>query len=440
MVKPMDAVRGGIEVFVRRLRSPATIYFLANALSRGGFVLLIPLYSRRLNQSEYGDFTLVQSLLSLAPVLSGATTLAASRFYFDSSDPTTSRRRVGAVAIGSFIIGSAVALALEGAACFLTGPAGLVNTSHWSRTLLTAVVVALLGGAVGGIPAQFYRDSQRPISAAIYQLLEFALVATFGVLFVAVWRRGLAGAVEALSLAYASLGLVSLIFTFRVLRGRWQWPVLREALGFSLPFVPHLAASWLQAVADRWVLKFAGSAAELGPYGIASQLSLPATMVVQAWNMERAARTGELFRSGGLLAIEPHMARIRTTYLKAWAVPALMTILAIPVLRLAVGRNFASAMSYLPALVAVGLVDALWNPHQHVLYYAGESRIIALITIAGAIATIALSWVLIRVLGPWGAVLGRAAGSIAKTAGIWVGAQFCFRSAGELAAKKSYQA
>lgn len=398
---------------LRRLRSPSVIYLLANALTRLGAFALIPLYVRRLDETAYGDYVLAQTVLALAPALALGMPMAIARFYFDAEDLTVARRRFGSVARWTMVLSAGVAALCALAVFFVPAGTGLV-----SRRAMWLLDVAVLGNVVYGIPSQHTRNAQQPVIAVAFQLSEFVLLVGTGILFVAGLGRGFTGAVESLAVTYAVLGLVGAVYILRAVDGSLSPALLRESLRLALPYVPHFLAQWVQSAADRWSLKLAGQDASVGTYGLASQLSMPPQMVVSAWYLERAAVMGEGFRSGGLRRLGEMLPRARHTFLLMAVVPSVLVVLGIPVLRLIVPRE--GVFLYLPALLLVGVVDALYYPHQLVLYYAGRSRLLAGATVASAVATIAAVWIFVPPFGMWGAVMARLVSTATKTGIVWV--------------------
>jgi O-antigen/teichoic acid export membrane protein len=412
-----------LRVALARLRGPAAIYLGAAVLARIGFILLIPLYSRKLNAAEYGDYVLAQTAMSLAPAFVMGLPAALSLFYFDSSDRALSRKRVGAVAKLTVIVTFSVAAVVQLLILLLVPGSATGLFARWS---LTCVLVAAAGGVLAIVPVQFLRDSQQPLVAAVFQMTEFFLVVGTGLLFVSVLGRGLQGSLEALAVTYTVLGVASIFFTYAYLGGTLSRRLSKKALRFSTPYIGHFLALWVQGAADRWTMKLVGSGGSLGPYSLASQFSTPTTLVVGAWNLERGPRTGELYREGGLMAIRRDMRRMVQSYFVASALPSLAVLGAIPFLRLLIGTGFYSALVYLPALLLFNVIDALYLPCFLVVYYDSKSRWISMVTGISAVASIALSAALVPLFGVWGAVLARGAASVLRTSSMGFAATRCF--------------
>ncbi len=406
------------------LRQPATIYMAASVLARGAGILLIPLYSRRLSAAEYGDYALGQAMILIASNLLSVGMLAAvPRFYFDSKDPKAAEARSGSVArwfaLVTFLGGVVSQLLIFVFASDET-------TGLLGRWALSCLVWASVGQAVTYVPAQYYRALQRPFKAAAFQLGEFLLVCTMAIIMVVVLDRGLGGAFEALALAYAVTGIVSCSIIFFVVQGRLDTAVLRDALRFSLPFVPHFLANQGQMVADRWVLKLMGLGAGLGAYSVASQITSPVGMISLAWNDAEVPKLGEHYREGGMKKVRAVFRKFARSYVLVSALAGIGVLLLMPIAWFLVGEELRGAFWMVPPLLLIMIIEAVFNPAISVVYYASRTEMIPKITISTGVLNVLLNLGFIAWLGVPGALVARGLSSSYRTIAGFVAAKRCF--------------
>ena len=411
----------------RRVLGGAAIYFGATLLARAGAILLIPIYTRRLTREEYGDYALAQTLIAFLPTFLSLGLLSAmARYYYDDKDVGASRDKAGAAARAMVLVSLVLALVAQ-AAIVVLAPAGRVGLG--GRWELTCILWAGVGSSFAAAPAIYLRASQRPLSAAAFQLGQFASNTAAGIVLVAVLNRHLRGSIEASALAYGVDGLFGLLFIGVALKGRVTVQRIREALRFSLPFVPHFAANQLQQISDRWTMKLEGMQAPLGSYALASQLTAPTFMAVIAWNDADTATMGEIFRARGLRGIGEELGRIRRGYVLAALVPGALITVALPVLALIVGGRFAGALWMIPFMCASMLVECLYFPYANVVFFASRTSLIPKITITSGLLNVALNLVLIRVMGVGGAIVARALSMGCRSLAMWLAARRCLREA-----------
>lgn len=410
----------GIRRLLALARGPAAVYLWASVVSSGAGLVLIPIYTRRLSLAEYGDYVLALTLIAVLPtVLTLGMTSALARFFFDTPDREEGRRRVGGVARAMILLAVGLALPIEGLVLALGQPDGL-----WGRWELSCILWAGVGGALAQIPSVYLRAAQRPYPAAALQLVQFFSVVGGGVVLVVLLGRGLRGAIEAYALAYVVNGLIAAVFVVLALPGRPSRTLFGEAMALALPFVPHFLANQAHVVSDRWTFKAYGFENSLGGYSLASQLVLPASVVVGAWNDAESPRIGEAYRDGGMPGLRSTYRGALKSYGLAAAIPVGGLLLLLPLLPYALGDSFVAFLKWVPVLGLGVIVETFYYPNANVLFFAGRVRSIPLVTIASATTNVVLNVVLIPLVGLPGAVVARlAAGSVRSVAIGWVAAR-----------------
>ena len=394
-------------------RSPATIYLGAAILARVGSLFLIPLYTRRLTLEEYGHYALLLTLINLlSTFLSAGLVAAIPSEYFSRKDRAEGKRRASEVARWTVVLTlGAGALLLAGVECFAPGS----SEPLLDRDSLRLAIVGGAGTAISTVPWTLLRSEQRPYAAAAFQLLQFITMTGAGLILVAVLDRGYAGAVEAAALAPVLSGLASLIYVVRLPKSGLRFALLRRALRFALPFLPHTAAQWLLGAADLWILGKAGFEQELGGYSLAAQMVVPVNMVIAAWNLHIGPEMGERFRAGGVREMRTHLPRVRLSYVGAAVIPASALLLVLPLVAWVVGPEFETAVGFVPFLLLAVLPDTLYFADFHIVYFSGRSWWIGGATMTAAVVNVCLGLLLIPSLAANGAIVARVAGALVRS-------------------------
>lgn len=434
MSSPPGRLRAGWQRLLDLARKPAFIYLVAALINRVSAVVLIPIYTRRLSLASYGDYALALTLSTvLSLVFSLGLASSVSRFYFDGADRDLALARSGSVArwVTVLVLGWMVALA---AVVVLAVPAG--GDGVVSRRAMLCVVVASGGAALGPVPLVFLRAVQRPYLVALLQFFELLASTGFGILFVVHLNRGFIGSVEALAASGALNGAIAAIFIWGTLRGRLDPKLLVAGIRFSAPFLLHAVANWVQSAGDRWALKVAGWDSDVGRMALAVQLTQPVGMPGSALADAEFARVGEIFRDDGMAGVDRDLRSARLRYLLVTVVPALLLVVALPLVRMFVGPVAAGGTLVLvPLLCLVAIVDVQFFPHQLVVYYASRTRWMVVVTFATLLANVGLMALLVPAFGAFGAVAARGGGSLARSTSMWLAARACLKQT--LAAEKS---
>ena len=283
-------------------------------------------------------------------------------------------------------------------------------------------------GATGTLAADsLLRAQEKATAVSLLQVGEFALTAVLGAVLVGVKGWGLTGALVATALASGITGIVAAGYVLTREAAPITRELVREAMRLSFPFIPHFLAVWAQSVSDRWILGATAGAASLGPYSVGAQLSSPCALVVSAWNQDRGTRTGELYSREGLTGLRAQMTRIRLGYVAASLLPAIPLLLGMPLLRLFVGARMEGGLVFVLPMIVVLTVEALYHPHNNVVYFSGHVAWVPAVTGLSAVVSVAAGFLLIPSFGSLGAILARGVGASVRTLAMWLAAERCFR-------------
>ncbi len=385
----------------------ALLYTLTTVLSRAAILVLAPLYTRKLSPAEYGELALAQTLVGTLPTFVSLGLLSGlSRFFFEGASAAEGTQRAGGVARWIVVIAIGAALSLQATLLLIPLPgAGL-----WQMHELSCVVWGATGALMLGVPMVVLRSAQRAGLASVLQLLDFAVSLGSAIVLVAVLDRGTRGALEATGIAGLVSTIVCLVFVLSSMPGPLDRAVLRRALLFSLPYVPHFAANQLLLISDRWLLKFFGFDQELGVYSLASQLAAPITMVILAWNEAVSPRVGEDFRLRGVVALrEGEKTVVRSYFFLAVGVSAALVVFS-PLVLLIFGSAYGTALWFLPGLCLVMVIETFYYPYSNYLFFMNQTKAIPKITVVAAITNVLCNLLLIPFIGVAGAIISRAIG------------------------------
>lgn len=402
---------------VRSFLKNAFVYALGDLLLLASGIVLLPLYTRWLSQSEFGSLELLErvgELLAIALVLRGVPQGVIVLHRQARSDEERGR-----------VLGAGVLLALASAAigtAFLALLAALVSDGLQlpSGTLLS---VAVLASLVEGVAIVIQAANQARTESTIYVTVALGLFLTkvlLCIVLVAFLGWGIWGVVAA-SLVRALLFAVVLIG--REWRRGMLWPdrdALRELLHFAWPFVPTGLCFFVLNSADRFFLVRYVDQAEIGIYGLGYRLATLAGMVSMAplfrvWSarMHDVARTPQGPRA---------FARMATYLLGAYLFAGLgLCLFQHDCVRLLAGDAYAASGAVVaPVVLAYGFCGAS-TLFDAAFYVMRQTRFKIRIALASTVIMLALYITLIPTLGLLGAALATLGGFICHaTLTYWV--------------------
>lgn len=248
-------------------------------------LLLVPLFAHHLKTEGYGALALLALFSTVAKIVFRLGLDAGFfRVHYDQPDDASRKRLAGTVAL----FGAAVGAALLALTALLARPLSFLlfgdepAPARW--VVLAAADVAV--GTLAFVPLGLLRIRERPGLFSAFSvgrhlvnlLLKVALLrAGWGVEGV-LWSDVAATAVFVLALLPTLRGQVTASFAV---------PLLKDALGFGLPKVPHGLFVQIQNLADRKILDLFVSRADVGlyhmGYTLGTAVKFPLSAFEPAW-------------------------------------------------------------------------------------------------------------------------------------------------------------
>ena len=361
---------------------------------------MAPLLLARLSVSEYGIYALLLTVYTLGPaMLSLGLYGAIARFYFDTKDTAERHRVIAALVVahaGTVLLVTAVIdLVLS---ISVTSIAGIPYV-YFRLILWAAAASALYEGA-----AAYWRAAERPLAVAVAGITSVCATTGGMASLLFFTTLGLKGVLIGLGVGQGLVALTMLALVLRETGVSWNFPLLKAALAFSLPLIPHFVSGWLLRAADRWILDIYRSQAEVGAYFLAVQLTSLISLVMFSTNDAIAPRLLARFRDDGRAGAQAFHARIFPLYLMTSAGLAAGAILVGPLAAAIVSHGKITHISLVMSLLACGFVaSTLYVPFANSFFALKTTRYLFLLTMSSAIVSLLLNLLLIPFLGAVGA-------------------------------------
>lgn len=383
----------------------AAVYAVGGTLPRAVGLITLPIYTHVVVPAQYGTFSLLVTISSAVAILfSLGLDVAILRIFFQlTGDPRRQQQFVNSVWAVLIVVPFSAAIVIGIAAWPLIG-----HSRFDGLDLLLALVGAASGVAATTVPLAVLRAEQRLRRFLIVTAVATITNSGISLLFVAGFGWGVRGwliaAIVANSITFA---IAVLVVPFRRPHPVNR-PLIREALKFGAPLVPHSLAHWALQVADRAVIAGIVSSAALGVYSLASNLGLPVLMLVQSLNygfMPAYARAGAGHGSRRELddMVVLHAAVVGF-------ICAGCALLAPPFVHLVTPLSYGHAASLVPWIaLGYGFLGLYAIPMNGISLGAGKTTFVAAATLAAAGANIGLLYLLVPSGGIRAAAIASAA-------------------------------
>ena len=273
----------GLGSQLRRLGRHSAIYGIGGLVSRVIAVLLLPVYTRYLTPSDYGQ---IETLLALTTVmgllLRAGITSAFFRFYFDVDDDA-GRRRVLRTSFWFTMSAGTLGLLLLLA---LAGPlSSVLFGSDDAADLVRASGVALWATVNYEQLTALFRVEERSTAFVTASLANVFLTIGLTLWLVVVLEKGPLGVIVGNFSGTLIVYLVLLGYRREQLGLELDRGLLREMNRFGLPLVPTALFLWVTNFSDRFFLVKLADVAEAGLYSVGVRVASAMVLLLTAFRM-----------------------------------------------------------------------------------------------------------------------------------------------------------
>lgn len=382
-------------------------YGAASLIARATSLVLVPVYTRVLAPTDYGQLDLLTafgSLIQLTAALEVSQGLA--RHYADSSNDRE-RRALASTSLWFSILAYGVFLLI---AVAWANPLSILVIGRSEPGLLVAAAVWIGTGGIMYLVLNQLRWMLDPRGYAIVSVLGGIGSIAFSVVLVVVAHLGVLGVLVGGAVGNV-LGLALGLFRARSVYGAAFSPDrLRRMLSFSLPLVPSGIAVFVTLYIDRIAISRLMTTADVGLFGIGYRLASVSSLLTLGFQAAITPIVYSRYR-------EPEAASQLASLFRAFVAVALLMSLGLGMFADEIIRVLTTPGFYGGAVVAPILAPALLLSGMYVLApglaITKRTGVIALISVSGAILNTVLNLLLIPALGIQGAALATLIGAAA---------------------------
>lgn len=379
----------------------AALYLASGSASALISFFLLPVLTKYLSPADYGVveiFTTLSTCLTGILLVGGNTILA--KEYFDGDEAT----RAGLMGQLLGLLALTTAATTAGLTALVLAGCPLADWLSVGPAVLFGSVAFSAATAVVTLYTTLLQVEKRAALYACYvnskTLIEIGLTLVL-IIGVGLQWQGRFGGMLVGALAYAGFALM--VFLRRGVRLSFARPELRRLVTLGVPLVAAHVSVWAYSMVDRVMMSHQFDLATTGLYSVgfrfASVVSMAESAFSLAWmpfffeNIRRCdprtdARVLRLSVAyiGGLFAFALGFAGAAQ-----WLLPAM------------VNDRFDEARQFILVLCLAFCSCGAWKMFNGYLIAAGRTRLYGAITSATAILHVALTWWLLRRLGPMGA-------------------------------------
>ena len=266
----------------KRLFKSLGIYGLGDAATSLLNFLLLPVYTRYLTPAEYGVIALLVVLEAVVKILfRWGVDSAFMRLYYDCSDDRSRQSLTSTIFFFMLVLNGVLVLIASGSAPWLSG--WLFGTADQANILRLAFLNIFLISFFF-LPYSVLRIREQPKPVVALAFFRSATVLVTRLVLVIGVGLGVLGVVLADLLVSVVFVVVSSKWVLPFLRVTFSKDVLRDALKFGLPKLPHGFAHNAIALSDRYLLSLFVSINQVGVYLIGATFGLALKLLLGAFD------------------------------------------------------------------------------------------------------------------------------------------------------------
>lgn len=391
----------------RRFIKDSAIYSLPTFVSRGLAFFLIPVYTRVLSPSDFGQLDMLLAMGGLVNLVAAfEISQGFARLQSDERDPVAK----AAYASSAFWFTLACYLVFMTATLLYSSVLSLWLTGREEYVAVFRAAVIYI--AINGVFYQIQNQLRWELRSREYAAVS--LVATVGsgaaaISFAIAMNLGLLGVLWGMALGVGAGGALGVWWIRHSIKSGIDGALVRQMLLYSIPLVPTGMIIWLNGYLDRLMINHYLTLHEVGLYGIAARLAAVAGLFV----VGAQAALSPLIMAHHMEPNTPmQVARIFRWYVAgALFIFTVVCLFAPDILVIITSPDFYDG-AYLVIYVLPATLFAQVYVFAPGISIAKKSHFYLWISIAGTVVNGVLGWWLIPGMGVVGAAIAALTGNI----------------------------
>ena len=371
-----------------------SIYFVGILALKATYIILLPIYTRELTSSEYGQLELVLIFIGIySLILSMGLPQYLALIYFHHEGMERSRN-IAQVFFTFIYLATPVAII----SILLVNPIKLYFfDSGLSDYLLYLAIIISYFTFFSNAIISLLRVKQRAKQVVSLQVGTGVLIMTLNIAFILLFNLGVMGIVIAQLLSVLLICMVGYhLFTTSGI-SRWRKVHISkmiDSIKIGAPLVASTFFVMIMVGADRWFLAYYSTAADIGIYSLAYRLaSLFEVVVLVAFSSAYSPYIYSLFQKEGVFSTEKINSRVMRYYtLLVCPLSLIVLYYSEPIFLFIIGKEFHSAYMYIYPVLVSYLFLGVMNMSGMCLMFEKKTNYIFFSFFLGAASNIIMNY------------------------------------------------
>lgn len=375
------------------------LYTSSNVLNKSIPFLLLPVYTRYLNPSDYGIVVTFQVLLGFMTVVTGISSNGAVMVSFFKLKKQELSEYIGNIFFILLINTVIFCLLVDAFKAILSNYLNL--PALW---LLISISIALAQSALS-ITLVIWQAEKKAMNYGLFNFFIVITNAALALYFIVVlgwkWQGNLLG-ITISTILFGIIG-VFILFKRRYISLSFNAEYIKDILRFGVPLVPHSLSGMIMTSIDRIFINSMVSVAATGIYAVGSQVGLIISLLTVSFNTAWAPVLFEKLTENDFTA---KIKIVKFTYLYCVIViifALLLGLISPTILSILVGKEYQNASVYVIWIALGSAFQGIYLINGLYISYVEKTYFLTIITFSCALLNMGLNYFLIRYNGVIGA-------------------------------------
>lgn len=377
------------------------LFLLSSFVPKVISFLLVPLYTSYLSTADYGVSDLLNSTVYLlVPITTLSIGNAVLRFTlnkkYDQKDCLNIALRI--------VFYDTILLAVITAIQLATHIVPIDNS------ILFFFDVLMILESLYDVLTSYCKGTDRVKAITISSIVNSLVTVSMSILFIAILKMGLVGLLLANTIGLFISNLTCVMFgkIYREFSMKISLRQVRPMLIYSIPMILSTTAWWINNASDRYIISMIAGVTVSGVYAVASKIPaiifMAQNVFSQAWSISAIKEYDKDDKDGF----------IGTTFSLLSSILCLIgsciIILNIPLSTILFQKDFFVAWQYVPLLSVSVVIDGFALFIGSLFFAVNDTKSRAAATVIGAVINTVLNFILIPVIGAFGAAIATVVG------------------------------
>ena len=407
--------------YIKRYLKLSALYFIADAINRAIYLVLLPVLTRWLSPGDYGLIGTFNALRNnIEPAIKLSASGAVIRAYYDKDDNDFDfQAYIFNAIIVNLVLSFFITIIL-----YLCSPV-IKFYLHFPPKWLWAILIVSIASAFSSLKIKLWLYQNKPVRYGAINIILAILniILTFFLLFFVWmdWKGRIAGIV----VAEVIVAVISFLYLLKEdgINPKIDYSYIKDILIFGLPLYPHSLGLMAIGVADKFLINSFVGLDELGIYNVAYVLSSIILMVGTALELAVAPTIYKMLKNPSSKDISSY---IYFTYGYIFLLIILafgLSVLADPILQIVVGKKFYGASKFILYLGLAQVAFAGYRLLGKTISFYKKNYFTTITTFTSGTIAILANYYLIRSYGAMGAAWGTMLARLCSFCMIWYFAQ-----------------